>query len=67
MSIATPALQSCISSASFVYAQVEKAQRREETVAVAVVTLTQVGNVDKYLLLQRPKDGLLAGEHRCPI
>ena len=29
--------------------------------AVAVVTLTQQGAGDKYLLLQRPKEGLLAG------
>ena len=43
----------------------EKAERREETVAVAVVTLTQTGSEEKFLLLQRPKDGLLAGEQFC--
>ena len=42
--------------------QVEKAERREEAVAVAVVTLIRQGADDKYLLLQRPKEGLLAGE-----
>ena len=41
--------------------QVDKAERREERVAVAVVTLAQQGGADKYLLLQRPKEGLLAG------
>ena len=34
--------------------------------AVAVVTLTQAGVDDKYLLLQRPKEGLLAGKHTMP-
>ncbi len=41
--------------------QVDKAERREECVTVAVVTLGQQGAGDQYLLLQRPKEGLLAG------
>ena len=44
--------------------QVEKSERREESVAVAVVTLRQQSADDKFLLLQRPKEGLLAGRHR---
>ncbi|GAB4814983.1 hypothetical protein N2152v2_002029 [Parachlorella kessleri] len=49
-------------------AKVEKAERREVTVAVAVVQLVAPGSdaaavADaKFLLVQRPKDGLLAGK-----
>lgn len=49
---------------SFVAAlQVEKAKKREETAVVAVVELLSAGKPSgsKFLLLQRPKDGLLAG------
>ena len=51
--------------------QVEKAERREVTVAVAVVQLVPQGGdaaavIDaNFLLVQRPKDGLLAGKWRA--
>ena len=43
--------------------QVEKAKKREETAAVAVLELMLPGGPSrsKFLLLQRPKEGLLAG------
>ena len=45
--------------------QVEKAKKREETAAVAVLEALSSGgpSSSKFLLLQRPKDGLLAGEN----
>lgn len=49
------------------YGQVEKAERREETVAVGVVQLVPPGRQPQdlasssFLLTQRPKSGLLAG------
>lgn len=43
--------------------QTEKAKKREDTAAVAVVELLPGAGASgsKFLLLQRPKDGLLAG------
>ena len=46
--------------------QVEKAKRSEQSVAVCVLEMHGPGNSEKpsrqYLLVQRPKEGLLAGE-----
>jgi hypothetical protein len=47
-------------------AQVEKAKRSEQSVAVCVLEMHGPGDSKKpsrqYLLVQRPKEGLLAGE-----
>ena len=48
--------------------QVEKAKRREQTVAICVFELhTPTQHSRQLLLAQRPKDGLLAGAHMSAL
>ena len=43
-----------------------KASKREEVLAVAVLTVSRKGIADKWLLVKRPKEGLLAGQWEFP-
>ena len=43
-----------------------KASKREEVLVVAVLTDTRRGVADKWLLVKRPKEGLLAGQWEFP-
>lgn len=43
-----------------------KTSKREEVLAVAVLTVSRKGLADKWLLVKRPKDGLLAGQWEFP-
>ncbi len=70
-----PTTSACLPTPSFGL-QVEKAEKREETVAVAVVQLVPPGTsvsgavglaASRFLLVQRPPSGLLAGLWQFPL